>query len=492
MSKYINDNSDFNKDMDNKVNIDKINTNRKRFSIKTKITLWYTGMIIVIVLCFLGTITYIGSIAVKNSVYKRLKTTVEKIHQNIELENGELIIDSNLDVITDDIFIAIYDKELNFIYGNTDIDLSVSENSLESNKLKIIKQNNSNSKWYVYDIKKNLTGHGEILIRGITPFSSLEKNIELIILIFIIVFPFLIIVSILSGRFITEKSFSPIERIVETVNKISKGHDLSQRINLKNGEREIYDLAETFDQMFNRLQESFDRETQFTSDVAHELRTPLSAIRMQSEYCLKYLDLNEESESMLRNILEKSKKMSNLISQLLMLSRMDKKNQKLNINKENLNEIVKLVIEIENSYAKNKNIEIIYDGSKDIFAYIDKDMITRVFINLISNAITYGNENGKIIIALNKIEDEVENPASEISNKIKCEIIDDGIGISKEHINKIWNRFYQVDPSRSTDNSGLGLAIVKWIIEEHKGTVTVESELGKGTTFTFYLPEKVL
>ncbi|WP_369713839.1 ATP-binding protein [Leptotrichia sp. HSP-342] len=470
--------------------VNKIN-NKKRISIKTKIALWYTSMIIIIVLCFLGAMFYISSIAVKNSVYKRLKTTVEKINKSIELENGELIIDNNLSVITDDIFISIYDKNLNFIYGNTDIDLEVSQNSDESNKVKIVKQKNSNSKWYVYDIRKNFIGHGEILIRGITPFSSLEKNIELIILIFIIIFPFLIIVSILSGKFITKKSFSPIEQIVKTVNKISRGDDLSQRINLQSGEREIYDLAETFDQMFNRLQEAFDREAQFTSDVAHELRTPLSAIRMQSEYSLKYLNLNEESEDILKNILEKSKKMSTLISQLLMLARMDKKNQKLNIKNENLNEIIQLVIEVESNYAKEKNIKIIYDEKNDIFADVDKDMLTRVFINLISNAITYGNENGTIKIILNKIENESENTDVQKS-KIKCQIIDDGIGISSEHINKIWNRFYQVESSRSTDNSGLGLSIVKWIIEEHKGTIMVESELGKGTVFTFYLPEKIL
>ncbi|BBM45242.1 HAMP domain-containing sensor histidine kinase [Leptotrichia trevisanii] len=470
----------------------KINYNKKRISIKTKITLWYTSMIVIIVLCFLGAMFYIGSIAVKNSVYKRLKTTVEKINRNIEFKDGELMIENNLSVITDDIFISIYDKNLDFIYGNTNIDLEVSKNPTESNKLKIVKQANSNSKWYVYDIRKNLDGHGEILIRGITPFSSLEKNIELIILIFIVIFPFLIIVSILSGKFITKKSFSPIEQIVKTVNKISKGDDLSQRINLQNGEREIYDLAETFDQMFNRLQEAFDREAQFTSDVAHELRTPLSAIRMQSEYSLKYVNLNEETENILKNILEKSKKMSILISELLMLARMDKKNQRLNIKNENLNEIIQLVIEIENNYAKEKNIKIIYNEKNDIFADVDKDMLTRVFINIVSNAITYGNENGTIKITLNKIENESGNTDLQNSNKIKCEIIDDGIGISSEHINKIWNRFYQVDSSRSNDNSGLGLSIVKWIIEEHKGTIMVESELGKGTIFTFYLPEKIL
>ena len=104
-------------------------------------------------------------------------------------------------------------------------------------------------------------------------------------------------------------------------------------------------------------------------------------------------------------------------------------------------------------------------------------MIMRVFINLISNAVCYGKENGNIII---EIFSENE--------KVICKVIDDGIGIAKEHIHKIWNRFYQIDTSRSGDNSGLGLSMVKWIIEAHKGKIGVESEPDKGTVFTFELP----
>lgn len=102
----------------------------------------------------------------------------------------------------------------------------------------------------------------------------------------------------------------------------------------------------------------------------------------------------------------------------------------------------------------------------------------RVFINLISNAITYGKENGNIFIKIFKSEE-----------KIVSIIKDDGIGISKEHIDKIWNRFYQVDPSRNnSNNSGLGLSMVKGIIEAHKGTISIESEIGFGSVFTFEIP----
>ena len=171
--------------------------------------------------------------------------------------------------------------------------------------------------------------------------------------------------------------------------------------------------------------------------------------------------------------------MTNLISKLLMLSRMDKGSQKLTIENTDLSEVVEIVVEMKMEKAEEKNITIESDVVENLYADVDKSMITRVFINLIDNAITYGKENGKILIKVFQNKD-----------RIVCKVEDDGIGIAKEHMGKIWNRFYQVDSSRSGDNSGLGLSLVKWIIDAHKGTINVESELGKGTVFTFEFPLK--
>ena len=231
--------------------------------------------------------------------------------------------------------------------------------------------------------------------------------------------------------------------------------------------------------MFDRLQSSFDRETQFTSDVSHELRTPISVISSQSQYGLKYVEINDETREIFENILDESKKMTNLISKLLMLSRMDKGSQKLTIENTDFSEVVEIVVEMKMEKAEEKNITIESDVVENLYADVDKSMITRVFINLIDNAITYGKENGKILIKVFQNKD-----------RIVCKVEDDGIGIAKEHMGKIWNRFYQVDSSRSGDNSGLGLSLVKWIIDAHKGTINVESELGKGTVFTFEFPLK--
>ncbi|RRD39422.1 sensor histidine kinase [Leptotrichia sp. OH3620_COT-345] len=447
----------------------------EKLSIKMRITFWYTSLIIGITALFLGTMVYIGGFVIRNSVYRRLKNTVENTFKRIEFHNNELILDNNLDTSVTDIFVSIYDKNKEFIYGDSHLDFEFSDSFSENNKIKTVTQ--GYSRWYVYEIQKKLGNYGNIWIRGITPASVAERNMEVIILIFLVIFPFLVLISAIGGYFITEKAFRPIENITKTAEKISEGNDLSRRIDIGDRKDEISILANTFDKMFDRLQNSFDREVQFTSDVSHELRTPISIISSQSEYGIKYLKINKETEEIFESILDESKKMSNLISKLLMLARMEKGNRKLNIENTNLSEMAEIAIETQRTNAEKKNISLNRVINEEIYVDIDESMIMRVLINLISNAIFYGKKNGNVLIEI------FTN-----NGKVICKVSDDGIGISEEHIDKIWDRFYQVDPSRAGDNSGLGLSMVKWIVEAHNGKIDVESEINKGSIFSFELP----
>ena len=155
---------------------------------------------------------------------------------------------------------------------------------------------------------------------------------------------------------------------------------------------------------------------------------------------------------------------------------MERGRQKLNLENINLSELIEMTVETQTLSAKSKNIKFITKIMPEIYANIDEMMIMRVFTNLISNAISYGKQNGTVTVELFLKED-----------KIISKISDDGIGISEDKLDKIWLRFYQVDPSKNGDNSGLGLSMVKKIVELHKGEIFVESELGKGTTFTIIL-----
>ena len=450
----------------------------KRFfnnsSIKLKIGLWYMGIMILLVFSSLAIVFYISENIIHSSVRTYLKDVVIHRLDYLTIENGEIIIDSNFDTMIQNVEIAIYDKDFKFLYGNSPNGFEMDNRKSKDDKIMIIRSNNQ--KWYVYNKIIELGDYGKVWIRGVMPNIGQASAIETVIQISFVILPFFLILSAIGGYIITKNAFTPIEKIRRIAEKINEGNDLSQRINLGKGDDELHTLANTFDVMFDRLQTSFENEVQFTSDVSHELRTPITVILTQAEYGKGYISSIEEAQKSFGIIEKEGQKMSKLVSQLLTLARMERGRQKLNLENINLSELIEMTVETQTLSAKSKNIKFITKIMPEIYANIDEMMIMRVFTNLISNAISYGKQNGTVTVELFLKED-----------KIISKISDDGIGISEDKLDKIWLRFYQVDPSKNGDNSGLGLSMVKKIVELHKGEIFVESELGKGTTFTIIL-----
>ena len=450
----------------------------KRFfnnsSIKLKIGLWYMGIMILLVFSSLAIVFYISENIIHSSVRTYLKDVVIHRLDYLTIKNGEIIIDSNFDTMIQNVEIAIYDKDFKFLYGNSPNGFEMDNRKSKDDKIMIIRSNNQ--KWYVYNKTIELGDYGKVWIRGVMPNIGQSSAIETVIQISFVILPFFLILSAIGGYIITKNAFTPIEKIRRIAEKINEGNDLSQRINLGKGDDELHTLANTFDVMFDRLQTSFENEIQFTSDVSHELRTPITVILTQAEYGKDSISSVEDAQKSFGIIEKEGQKISKLVSQLLTLARMERGRQKLNIENINLSELLEMIIETQTLSAKTKNIKFVTKIMPEIYANIDEMMIMRVFTNLISNAISYGKQNGTITVELFLQE-----------NRIVSKISDDGIGISEDKLDKIWLRFYQVDPSKNGDNSGLGLSMVKKIIELHKGEVFVESELGKGTTFTIIL-----
>ena len=450
----------------------------KRFfnnsSIKLKIGLWYMGIMILLVFSSLAIVFYISENIIHSSVRTYLKDVVIHRIDYLTIKNGEIIIDSNFDTMIQNVEIAIYDKDFKFLYGNSPNGFEMDNRKSKDDKIMIIRSNNQ--KWYVYNKTIELGDYGKVWIRGVMPNIGQSSAIETVIQISFVILPFFLILSAIGGYIITKNAFTPIEKIRRIAEKINEGNDLSQRINLGKGDDELHTLANTFDVMFDRLQTSFENEIQFTSDVSHELRTPITVILTQAEYGKDSISSVEDAQKSFGIIEKEGQKMSKLVSQLLTLARMERGRQKLNIENINLSELLEIIIETQTLSAKTKNIKFVTKIMPEIYANIDEMMIMRVFTNLISNTVSYGKQNGTVTVELFLQK-----------NRIVSKISDDGIGISEDKLDKIWLRFYQVDPSKNGDNSGLGLSMVKKIIELHKGEIFVESELGKGTTFTIIL-----
>ena len=339
--------------------------------------------------------------------------------------------------------------------------------------------NDSTTSWFVYDCIGVIQDYGPVQIRGVVPTNAASGSVHIVIYVLMAVFPILILVATVGGFIITKRAFRPVAQMRATVEQISDGKDLTRRVNLGDGKDELYKLGHTFDRMFERLEDSFEREKQFTSDVSHELRTPISVMLSQCEYAMEQENPKETIQS-LNIIYKQTKKMHRLVQQLLMLSRCDQGFEKLHVERFSLSELFEIVAEEVEERAKLKHIQIEQDIEPDIIIEGDETLLMRMLVNLLNNAIHYGNENGWIKVSLSKHE-----------NRILGIVEDNGIGIDQKEQDKIWNRFYQVSPARTSgadDNMGLGLSMVKWIVEAHGGSIRVESELGRGSKFLFELP----
>lgn len=457
----------------------------KKLSIKLKVTLWYTVFVAALTAVFIIVLIISSNKMTESILRMRLTNAVEWAFSSVSYDDKGQIKISPEFKNSKGVDVVIYDTNNNVCFSKKNsllIDSTYAE--FNDRRLQIIEDNGT--KYYVYDYFLKFKRHEDLWARGIIPANSENIASKSMIKLTLIIFPFIALFTALGGYLITKRAFAPVSKITSAANEISGGMDLSKRLSIygdgdgdAHAHDEIYELAETFDRMFERLQKSFDNERQFTCDASHELRTPTSVIISQCEYLLSQED-NEEKSDSLNVILRQSKKMSKLINELLMLARTDNNKQTINLENLNLSETMQLVIDEMKIMSSNKNIEFLADIENDVFINADQTLIMRMLINLMSNAVQYGKKYGKVSISLHRINGGVE-----------CKIADNGIGIAPEYLTKIWDRFFQVDPSRSNTNgsSGLGLAMVKWIVEKHNGTIVVESEIDEGTVFTFFLPE---
>ena len=442
-------------------------------SIKAKVTLWYTfSMIIITSIVVVFIISFSQRISQKQ-LREKIIDIVTNTLQEVELNYGEL--EKDVDLYNNGVSIFIYDTNGYLIAPRVNQGIQI-DSLLEDQTIKIV--DSIGEKWMVYDLfaEKNNTN---FWIRGIISISATKQTISDISLIAIAILPIFIFITAFGGFKITQKAFIPIKNIANTAYAINSGNDLSSRIIIKNSNTndELSDLVKIMNEMFSRLQTSFNNEKQFTSDVSHELRTPISVIISQCEYLLsKDLSLEERNKSV-NVILKKAQIMSDIISQLLLLVRTENGNFKPHIENNNISLLCDMILLDLENIAKEYGIKLEREIEEDIFIMCDEVLIARMLTNIVMNAIKYNKNNGSVNLCLNRDK-----------NSVIIIVSDTGIGIEKDKINSIWNRFYRIDTSRSGEGIGLGLAMVKWIIDIHNGSVEVESIFNVGSKFTIKLP----
>lgn len=450
----------------------------KKLPLRWKLTILYTLFMMILTTAMLGVIFSLSSSTILASVKQELEDQVYDSLEDVEWNGSYLDIDSDFFDVDDGIYLSVYDVSGNLLGGR--VPYGLSETIPFSEGLQELTV--GDTRWYFLDIFQQVEGYGPIYFRGITSVTDAEQSLQVTLRMSLILFPIMVVLMAGMGYFFIGRALRPVAQMTATAREIYEKEDLSKRIGMSKGRDEIHELAQTFDQMLDKLEHSFQKEKQFTSDASHELRTPVTVILSQCEYLLEEGNLSGEERKSVEAIQRKARNMARMISQLLFLSRADQNRQAVQKENLDLSMLTEIAVEEQQEIALSRGIQIETDIQENIYGYVDETLFIRIWMNLLGNAVTYGRENGWIKVGLSKENDRI------------CGYVqDNGIGIRKEDLPRIWERFYQVDASRASrenSGSGLGLPMVKWIIQTHGGTVSVESEYGKGSVFSFSIPAK--
>ncbi len=379
--------------------------------------------------------------------------------------------------------ILIVNKNLNIIkdtYSLEDGRYLVSEEVIQSfngTNVSIADREHQNLK-LTYPIldSSNKEIKGVIVMNGSTKdIYSVRDSIEQRAILFALTLAILIMVFAI---FFSGKLTNPLTSLVSFIDRLSEGY-LENGFSIK-GYNEIEKISDSFNHMIAKMQKLENSRQEFVSNVSHELKTPITSIKVLADSLLMQEDTPVELyREFLTDITEEIERENKIITDLLSLVKLDKTAGDMNIATVNINDLLEQILKRLGPIAKKQNIELIYESFRPVLADVDEVKLSLAISNLIENAIKYNTEDGWVRVSLNADH-----------KYFFIKVADSGIGIPEEAQDFIFERFYRVDKARSRESggTGLGLAITKNVIQMHRGAIRVYSKEGEGTTFNVRIP----
>lgn len=291
--------------------------------------------------------------------------------------------------------------------------------------------------------------------------------------------PLLLLAAAAGGFWLSRRALSPVDALTQAARKIS-GSNLSDRLEILKTGDELQRLSDTLNEMLTRIENAFLRVTQFTADASHELRTPISLIRTEAEIALRRSRGEAEYREALRHILLEAERTTTLVEELLSLARADSGRENLQLAPLDLSALIAEAGKEWRQLVKTRNLEFkLTLVNRETPVLADRVAIRRLLAILVDNAVKYTPPPGTIEL---RIEEE--------SGHALFSVCDSGIGIAEADQAKIFERFYRVDKARSRElgGAGIGLSIAQWIVQQHRGSITVLSAPGQGSTFRVKFP----
>lgn len=445
--------------------------NHRGLSIKARVTLWYTFFMLLV---FGITAVYLVSSSQRMSgrqMRERLVDAVTDIVSQVHFRFGELDAEE-LDFYRNGVSVFLYDTEGRLLAPRVTRGIQV-DSLLEDQTIKTAYS--GKERWMLYDVYSEGDGTG-FWVRGMISMTEYGQALGNLSILFGSALPLLAVLAALGGYRITKRAFRPVNQMAETARAIGSGSDLSQRIETDGSGDELNRLGDTMNAMLARLQDSFEAERQFSSDVSHELRTPIAVLRSQCEFALSGQAGEEEKKEAFEAVLKQAERMNAIVSQLLLLSRAE--NGKFQPEREpvELHVLCETVCEELEAAAAESQVKLHWKTEKAEVTG-DETLLIRMVNNLVSNAIQYNRPGGSVEVLL-----------KERNGYAVLTVTDTGIGIKKEDLGQIFNRFYRADRSRSSEGTGLGLSMTEWIVRAHGGSIRADSVYGEGSEFTVELP----
>ena len=438
-------------------------------SAKFRLTLWLTLMVLTLAAVVLGFVILFNESSTLDDPAERLVKMVERNASRVEFDNGRFDWE-DLSAYRRGVYCCFYNQQGELLLAALPEDVDPAGLDFQANIVRTVRLGEQD--YFLYDsyVDMDVTG---LWIRGLVATGDSSGLMHAITMITLTLLPLLLLVALGGGWLIAWDTFRPMEQILAAANSISNGEDLTARIRLKRASSEMLRLADAFNRMFERLERSFRAQQQFASDASHELRTPITVILAECDRAQRKNLSPEATRESLDVIADQGRKMSDLVQQLLSLTRMERGGDAYPLREGDLSLFVASCCE-EFIPAADRGIRLSTDIAPGVTARFHPALYSRIIQNLLENAYKYGREGGWIHLRLQQ-----EN------GKAVLTVEDNGAGIPPEDQDKIWGRFWQGSSGREQENgTGLGLAMVKEIAEFHGGRAAVESVPGQGSRFT--------
>jgi two-component system, OmpR family, sensor kinase len=323
---------------------------------------------------------------------------------------------------------------------------------------------------------KNKTASTSFVQVG-TSLEDFDETMKRLLIILLIGVLTSVSVTIGAGYYMAKKALKPVDRIRKAAVKISS-RNFEEYIDIGPRKDELGKLAETFNEMISRLRDAFQRINQFSIDVSHELKTPLTILKGGTEVALRKDRDRNEYRALLSSHLEEIDVMTRIIDDLLLLSKADSGEMRLNLEDVPVRDLVLDVFVDMKILAEKKNVELAVGPLEDARLKGDELKLRRMLWNIVDNGIKYTQTGGRVDLSMALEE-----------GYVRIDVKDSGAGIAETDLKYIFDRFYRADRARKRESgTGLGLSISKWIAEAHKGTIEVASQASLGSLFSIRLP----